>query len=65
MPDEAERKYSKPWVKLNLMVNPDTNEIHVASGDKEPGEGDQPYAGMKVLDRLIRVGGGEGKAVGS
>jgi len=44
--------YSKNWVRLNLMVNPETDEVQAVGGDRESGEGDTPYSGMVVLERL-------------
>lgn len=46
-------KYPEGFVSLNLMINPITGEIHVVGGDREEGEGDQPYIGMKFLKSLF------------
>lgn len=50
-----EESYGEGWVHLNLMVNPETDEIHIVGGDREPGEGDTPYKGAPALERLKAV----------
>ena len=52
--EEKSESYSKQWVKADLMVNTQTNEIHAVGGDREPGEGDTPYIGYEVIKRLIK-----------
>ena len=46
-------KYPDGWVRLELMIDPETKAIHIISGDREEGEGDQPYIGMKVLKSMF------------
>lgn len=52
--------YPDNWVNINLMINPDTGEIHVIGGDREPCIHGYPpccdteYVGMKLLKTFIR-----------
>jgi len=46
--------YPQNWVNVNLMINPETNEIHVIGGDREIGEGDTPYIGYEIIKKLIK-----------
>ena len=57
-------KYPEGFVSLNLMINPKTKEIHIVGGDREEGEGDQPYVGMKVLKSMFCTCDGEIKCDG-
>ena len=46
-------KYPDGWIKLVLMINPETNEIHCIGGDREEGEGDMPYTGYAILKKMF------------
>jgi len=46
-------KYPDNWVRLELMIDPETKAIHIISGDREKGEGDQPYIGFKILKSMF------------
>ena len=48
-------KYTDEWVRVELMINPHTAEIHAISGDREEGDGDQPYIGYEILKRWLKV----------
>jgi len=48
--------YGPSWIKLSLMINEDTKEIHVIGGDQEPGQGDMPYIGLELLKEWDRDG---------
>jgi len=50
-----EEKYPEGWARLVLMVNPETEEIHIIGGDREPGEGDTGYLGAGVINRLTSL----------
>ncbi len=60
---EQEEIESYPlWVKLNLLINPRTNEIHIVSGDREEcscGCGgtkcDTPYIGLRLLEKSAGI----------
>lgn len=41
--------YPDNWINVNLMINPETKEIHAIGGDREPGKGDTPYIGLELL----------------
>ena len=52
-----QESYGKGWLKLNLMVNPDTEEIHFVGGDLVEGDGDRPFkAAQYVQFRKINSG---------
>lgn len=40
--------YPPNWKRVDLMVSPG-GEFHAIGGDREPGEGDQPWLGMERL----------------
>jgi len=52
-------QYPEGWVRLELMINSKTKEIHIISGDREGHDpesdcdSDAPYIGMKVLKSMI------------
>lgn len=46
--------YPKNWVNINLMINPETNEIHAIGGNREEGEGDTKYIGYEIIKKLIK-----------
>lgn len=46
-------KYPDNWVRINLIINPETKEIHCIGGDQEEGEGDQPYTGLEILKKMF------------
>ena len=48
--------YPDNWINVNLMINPETKEIHAISGDREPGEGDTPYIGLELIKEFIKNG---------
>lgn len=51
--------YPKGWVKLVLMINPETNEIHCVGGDREghdsnsDKDSDAPYTGYEALKKMF------------
>jgi len=45
--------YPKGWINANLMINPETKEIHCIGGDREPGEGDTAYIGFDLIKDWI------------
>ncbi len=49
----TEESYPDGWVKLNLTINPETKEMHVLGGDREPGEGDTEYIGFEIIKKMI------------
>jgi hypothetical protein len=47
--------YPEGWVRVVLMINPETAEIHAIGGDREEGEGDTPYIGYEILKRWLKI----------
>lgn len=54
-PKENKEDYPKDWVRIELMVSPKC-ELHAISGDREEGEGDQPYIGLERIVGAISWG---------
>ncbi len=46
--------YPDNWINVNLMINPETKEIHAIGGDREPGKGDTPYIGLELIKERIK-----------
>lgn len=44
-----QESYGPGWMRLNLMVHP-RHGTHYVGGDKEEGEGDQPFKALKYID---------------
>lgn len=51
---EENEGYPSSWINANLMINPETNEIHAIGGDRETGDGDQLYIGYEIIKKLIK-----------
>lgn len=51
---------SKDWVNLTAMIGP-SGEIHATGGDREEGEGDQPFIGIERLKRRMPINSGDRK----
>jgi hypothetical protein len=49
-------KYPDDWVKLNLMIDPKTGEIHATGGDLNDGPkySDVGYKGFDILNEMIK-----------
>jgi len=51
--------YPDGWVNVNLMINKETREIHVISGDREGHDpssdcdSDAPYTGYEILKSMM------------
>lgn len=43
-----EERYPSDWKKVILMVSPE-GEMHAIGGDRDPGQGDQPYVGLERI----------------
>ena len=56
---EMNEKHPENWVKLSLLIDPDTKQMYAVGGDREPcSHGDPPccdtkYIGMKLLEEWI------------
>ncbi len=44
--------YPDDWARVELIVSPN-GLAHAISGDRTPGEGDQPYIGLERIKQLI------------
>lgn len=49
--------YSDKWVRVDLMVNCDTLEIHAIGGERKQGDGDMPYIGLELLKQKLDLSG--------
>ena len=53
---ETNEAYSPNWVRVTLMINPETKEIRAIGGDREPGGKDMPCIGLELILEMIRDG---------
>ncbi len=49
-----DEQYTTGWASVELLVS-ENGEIHVVSGDRYSGDGDQPYIGLERIDAKLKA----------